>query len=63
MNSTIFVSAPVRELSEEEKNTIQLTEDFRYFLDHSSRIVERALDEVDVDFDYSRSGEDDLSAQ
>ena len=49
----------VRELSEEEKSTIQLSEDFRFFLDHSARIVERALDEVDVDIDYSRTGDDD----
>ena len=54
---------PVRELSEDEKNTIQLQEDFRYFLDHSSRVIERALDEVDVDLDYSRTGDEDLSGQ
>ncbi|KAH3868363.1 hypothetical protein DPMN_031507, partial [Dreissena polymorpha] len=53
--------APIREMSEDEKNTIQLSEEFRYFLDHSARIVERALDEVQVDFDYSRTGDDDLA--
>ena len=53
----------MRELSEEEKETIQLSEEFRYFLDHTARLVERALDEVDVDFDYSRFGVDDLANQ
>ncbi|XP_052265075.1 cytoplasmic dynein 1 intermediate chain 2-like isoform X2 [Dreissena polymorpha] len=56
-----LLSAPIREMSEDEKNTIQLSEEFRYFLDHSARIVERALDEVQVDFDYSRTGDDDLA--
>ncbi|XP_060580485.1 cytoplasmic dynein 1 intermediate chain 2-like, partial [Ruditapes philippinarum] len=37
---------PQRELSEEEKNTILMSEGFRSFLDHSSRVIERALDEV-----------------
>ncbi|XP_045210192.2 cytoplasmic dynein 1 intermediate chain 1-like isoform X3 [Mercenaria mercenaria] len=53
----------LRELSEEEKSTILLSEEFRSFMDHTSRIVERALDEVDVDIDYSRSADDELSNQ
>jgi dynein intermediate chain len=56
-------TVPQRELSEEEKNTILMSEGFRSFLDHSSRVIERALDEVDCDIDYSRSAEDDLNNQ
>ena len=47
----------VREISEEEREQIILSEDFRSFFDHASRIVERALDETDIDIDYSKSGE------
>lgn len=53
----------LRELSEDEKKTIELSEDFRSFLDHSTRVIERALDEVDVDIDYSRSADDETSNQ
>ncbi|KAG7205254.1 hypothetical protein KM043_018332 [Ampulex compressa] len=53
----------VRELSEEEKQMIILSEDFQCFLDHSSRIVERALGEsVDIYTDYTGTtdGEDGM---
>ena len=40
-----------------------MSEDFRSFLDHSSRLVERALDETDIDIDYSKSGEGEGSEQ
>ncbi|XP_044010821.1 cytoplasmic dynein 1 intermediate chain isoform X3 [Aphidius gifuensis] len=44
----------VRELSEEEKQMIVLSEDFQRFLDRSSRLVERALAEsVDIYADYT----------
>ncbi|XP_062853349.1 cytoplasmic dynein 1 intermediate chain 2 isoform X2 [Trichomycterus rosablanca] len=45
--------APPHELTEEEKQQILHSEDFQTFFDHSSRIVERALSEQDVCFDYS----------
>lgn len=44
----------VRELSEEEKQMIILSEDFQKFIDRSGRIIERALCEnVDIYADYS----------
>ncbi|XP_043471197.1 cytoplasmic dynein 1 intermediate chain isoform X9 [Leptopilina heterotoma] len=47
-------SKEVRELSEEEKQMIILSEDFQRFLDRTSRIVERALGEsVDIYTDYT----------
>ncbi|XP_011499476.1 PREDICTED: cytoplasmic dynein 1 intermediate chain-like isoform X4 [Ceratosolen solmsi marchali] len=59
----------VRELSEEEKQMIILSEDFKRFVDRSSRIVERALGEaVDIYTDYTGTmdgddGMDDKSHQ
>ncbi|XP_018047299.1 PREDICTED: cytoplasmic dynein 1 intermediate chain-like isoform X3 [Trachymyrmex septentrionalis] len=53
----------VRELSEEEKQMIILSEDFQRFLDRTSRIVERALSEsVDIYTDYAGTmdGEDGM---
>ncbi|KAK2585127.1 hypothetical protein KPH14_008635 [Odynerus spinipes] len=53
----------VRELSEEEKQMIILSEDFQRFLDRTSRIVERALGEsIDIYTDYTGTmdGEDGL---
>ncbi|XP_025267798.1 cytoplasmic dynein 1 intermediate chain isoform X9 [Camponotus floridanus] len=53
----------VRELSEEEKQMIILSEDFQRFLDRTSRIVERALGEsVDIYTDYTGTmdGEDGM---
>ncbi|XP_059487680.1 cytoplasmic dynein 1 intermediate chain isoform X8 [Neocloeon triangulifer] len=44
----------VKELSEEQKQMIILSEDFRRFIEHAGRIMERALSEqVDVCIDYS----------
>lgn len=44
----------VRELSEEEKQMLILSEEFKRFIDRSSRIVERALGEaVDIYTDYT----------
>ncbi|XP_030753671.1 cytoplasmic dynein 1 intermediate chain isoform X8 [Sitophilus oryzae] len=51
----------IRELSEEEKQMIILSEDFQQFIDRSGRIMERALCEtVDIYTDYSGIGEDAL---
>ncbi|XP_076456042.1 cytoplasmic dynein 1 intermediate chain 2-like isoform X6 [Babylonia areolata] len=45
---------PPRELSEEEKKQILMSEDFNKFFDYASRIMERALaEDVDVFADYS----------
>ena len=59
----IFINSIVRELSEEEKQMIILSEDFQRFLDRTSRIVERALSEsVDIYTDYAGTmdGEDGM---
>ena len=53
----VFPHFLVQELSEEERETILMSEDFRQFFDHTSRVVERALDETDIDIDYSKSAE------
>ncbi|XP_044575072.1 cytoplasmic dynein 1 intermediate chain-like isoform X20 [Cotesia glomerata] len=53
----------IRELSEEEKQMIILSEDFQRFLDKTSRLVERALAEsVDIYTDYTGTldGEDGM---
>ena len=52
---------PIRELSEEEKQMIMLTEDFQRFVDRTGRIMERALAEsADIYADYTgmMEGED-----
>ncbi|XP_076244253.1 cytoplasmic dynein 1 intermediate chain short wing isoform X19 [Calliopsis andreniformis] len=50
----------VRELSEEEKQMIILSEDFQRFLDRTSRIVERALGEsVNIYTDYTGTIDDE----
>nr|CAD7568512.1 unnamed protein product [Timema californicum] len=44
----------VRELSEEEKQMIILTEDFQRFFDRAARVMERALSEsIDIYTDYT----------
>lgn len=51
----------IRELSEEEKQMIILSEDFQQFVDRAGRIMERALCEsVDIYTDYSGIGEETL---
>ncbi|CAG9773101.1 unnamed protein product [Ceutorhynchus assimilis] len=51
----------IRELSEEEKQMIILSEEFQQFVDHAGRIMERALCEsVDIYTDYSGIGEEGL---
>uniref|UniRef100_A0ABD2X9S1 Cytoplasmic dynein 1 intermediate chain n=1 Tax=Trichogramma kaykai TaxID=54128 RepID=A0ABD2X9S1_9HYME len=59
----------VRELSEEEKQMLMISEEFKRFIDRSSRIVERALAEsVNIYTDYTgtmdgEDGMDDKSHQ
>lgn len=53
---------PPRELSDEEKQMLMMTEEFHGFFDRSSRIIERALAEdtnlfVDYSHDYEEDGE------
>lgn len=44
----------MRELSEDEKMMIVLSKDFQYFMDHSGRLMERALSEnIDIYTDYT----------
>lgn len=44
----------MRELSEEEKQMIILSEDFQHFIDKAGRVMERVLcDSVDFYTDYS----------
>ncbi|XP_073969727.1 cytoplasmic dynein 1 intermediate chain short wing isoform X8 [Rhodnius prolixus] len=51
---------PIRELSEDEKMTVILSEDFQRFIDRSGRIMERALSEsVDIYTDYTGALDDD----
>lgn len=46
----------MRELSEEEKQMVILSEDFQRFIDRAGRLVERALCEsVDIYTDYAGS--------
>ncbi|XP_069674921.1 cytoplasmic dynein 1 intermediate chain isoform X6 [Periplaneta americana] len=53
----------VRELSEEEKQMIILTEDFQRFLDRTGRVMERALSEsVDIYTDYTGVSDGDEAA-
>jgi len=52
--------APVREMSEEEKRKILMSEEFNCFFSRASRVVERALFEtVDIFTDYSGLDADD----
>nr|CAG4640756.1 EOG090X03UT [Eulimnadia texana] len=54
VDEAVKQEAPPRELSEEEKQMILMSEEFHRFFDKSTRIVERALSEqLDVCVDYS----------
>lgn len=49
-----------RELTDEEKQMILMTEEFQRFFDQSSRVIERALSEqVDIFVDYTGASETD----
>lgn len=53
----------VRELSEDEKQMIILSEDFQRFIDRTGRIMERALAEsVDIYTDYACMGDSEDGA-
>lgn len=54
---------PIRELSDEEKQMLMMTEEFHNFFDRSTRIVERALSEdANIYVDYSHDHEEDGEA-
>lgn len=53
---------PSRSLTEEELNAITSSEEFMDFVERSSKIIERALDqEYDILADYARVGSDDVN--
>ena len=43
------------ELSEDQKEKILSSSEFQYFFDRASRIIERAICETDVTFDYGKT--------
>ena len=48
------------ELSEEEKQQIMMTEEYKKFLDRTSRVMERALtQDIDIFVDYTGELGDD----
>ena len=50
----------MRELSEEEKAQIMMSDEFQHFMERSSRVIERALSEqVDIFADYTGEEGDD----
>ncbi|XP_047501081.1 cytoplasmic dynein 1 intermediate chain 2-like isoform X16 [Penaeus chinensis] len=54
---------PPRELSDEEKQMLMMTEEFHSFFDHSTRIIERALaEDANIFADYSHDHEEDGEA-
>ena len=53
-----FTFAAPKELTEEEKEQIETTEDYRVFIDHTTRLMERALCEnLDIFIDYEGKGD------
>lgn len=55
----IFFSVP-KEYTEEERTQIESSEAYQVFLDHSVRLMERALSEnVDIFMDYEGKGDGD----
>ena len=54
-----FVAAKVLEMSEEQRQHILSSQDFAYFFDKTTRLVEKAICEnMDICFDYGGTGED-----
>ena len=51
----IFKAAVIVELSEEEREKILSSSEFQNFFDRASRMMERAICETDVTFDYGRT--------
>lgn len=50
-----IVAPVIVELSEEQKEKILSSQAFANFLDRTSRIIERAIYEKDVTFDYGKT--------
>ncbi len=51
--------AKALEISEEQKQNILNSQDFSYFFDKATRLIEKAINEnADVCFDYGGAGED-----
>jgi len=49
-----MILTAIKELSEEEKQQIFMTDEYKRFLDRSSRLMERALtQDVDIFVDYT----------
>ena len=46
--------------ADEERALVEHSEDYLRFLDHTSRLVERAIEEVDIFTDYSGQNAEDL---
>jgi dynein intermediate chain len=53
--STLFKAPVTVELSEEQKEKILSSPEFQHFIDRASRIIERAICEKDVTFDYGKT--------
>ena len=49
------IAPAIVELSEEQKEKILSSPEFQHFLDRTSRIIERAIYEKDVTFDYGKT--------
>ena len=50
-------------MSDEEKQTVMMTEEFHGFFDRTSRIIERALaEDTNIFVDYSQDYEEDGEA-
>lgn len=59
----MYLSNTARELSDEEKQMLMMTEEFHSFFDHSTRIIERALaEDTNIFADYSHDHEEDGEA-
>lgn len=55
----LFVAAKVLEMSEEQRQHILSSQDFAYFFDKTTRLVEKAICEnMDICFDYGGTGEE-----
>ena len=50
-----FLAPTPVELSEEEKAKILSSADFQQFLDRTTRIIERAICETDIMFEYGKT--------
>lgn len=54
----LYVPTAVRELSNDEKQTIMLSAEFQKFISRAGRVIERALaEEVDIYTDYTGGGD------